>query len=607
MDASIADANERDRRIVVDVLTFLRAAATERGRAAEDATRRDDASTASASASASATMRARLLRFRVRTAAVRMQPRRVRRWGGRDARGRDARARRGVGGANDDDDGDANDDDDDVDDDTSWRGTSDAETSARVRELLAVLAHAPYAHESLEDSKRARGWSGSGSTMSRTGVIRVGVDHQAIVPETRDATFARGTMDARERAYLGWRMFPPESGGTSATRAGTRPSPWRVKTAATSVDDVASEQAMGVVKTTTEPETANANDARRRAERDATANTNDDGEEKENDEDSSAVKTPKPLFTEEEIAAARKSLEDALRARGVDDASGLLGLATVGATRAREHWDADEMTTFSAHVTKYADDLIRCKAKLPKKTMRDVVSYYYNVWQVGCGNLGRVDVEGAEDAAPRERARRGPVPKHTSEEIQREKDGRTIQSFLEYIRAVAVNPKRAMLNVHRAPTTARVHGHIMTRFRAATHPAPGDTEGYLRDLERRMEAAKFTPEDLEAAAKIKAEAKAELARAKARAYKAQLKAAKKAARESEKTETSRSAETNDARSGEGEGSGGKNRVVEAPAPKRAKKTAATDAAESTKKRGAKAHVKATDAVRVGAGKKLHLG
>lgn len=429
----------------------------------------------------------------------------------------------------------------------------------------------------------------------------MGVDHQAEVPETRDADFARGTLSERDKFYLGVRMFPPEEGAKPAVRVGKRPSPLRAKAEAKKAGAVENEQ----IKAETNAEAAEAKPPPEGANDDSPAK-DDDGDE-ENEVDSSDSKKRAPMFTDEEIATARKSLEDALRARGVDESSGLLGLSAIGAANARENWDADEITTFAAHVTKYADDLTRLKAKLPKKTMRDVVNYYYNVWQVGCENLGRVDIEGAEEAAPRERARRGPVPRYTSEEIQREKDGRTIQSFLEYIRAVAMNPKRAMLNVHRAPTTARVHGHIMTRFRAATHSAPGDTEGYLRDLEARMEAAKFTPEDLEAAAKMKAEAKAEQARAKARAYKAQLKAARKAARESEKNNKSKSVETNDDDSADGEGADETNRFVEAPAPKRAKKANATGVAEATKKRGQKVGVNATKAAKDSADKKFYLG
>lgn len=187
------------------------------------------------------------------------------------------------------------------------------------------------------------------------------------------------------------------------------------------------------------------------------------------------------------------------------------GCAPSAPRGAREGWDDEEVAVFAEHATRYGDDLFRLRAKLPKKSMRDVVNYYYNVWQVGFANYGRVDVEGAEEPAPRERARRGPAPKYTVEQVRREKDEKSLRGFVDWIRGVAINTKRAMLNVHRAPTTARVKGHMMTRWRTVTRSEDADDgvarEAYLKDLKRRMTAARFTKEEQEAAARMKTKAK----------------------------------------------------------------------------------------------------
>ena len=198
--------------------------------------------------------RARLLKFRVRTARVRMQPRRPRRAPGRGI-GR-GRSEGGVNGGGEDGDATSNDyvdgsrrgmrrvnslvalatrNDRNNNDGAggaggSKDGTSSAdlalrrgyasdsgsgygsgleETSSAISDLLALLEHAPYHHESLEDEKRPRGWTGSGSTMSRSGIIRVGVDHQARVPEGVLDSFKRGKMSDREKFYLGARLWPP--------------------------------------------------------------------------------------------------------------------------------------------------------------------------------------------------------------------------------------------------------------------------------------------------------------------------------------------------------------------------------------------------------------
>ena len=510
-DRSIDGDDDRDDAIettMASTVTFIRRVALERGRAHErwTSTRDVDASDARWTSSEGSIHRARLLRLRavVFEGLGRRARGRQRGW---SARG-DGRAWMGARSARGDvEDGDADGDD-------------------GVDAFLEALERARSAWAGESDGKAPRGWTGSASAMSRSGTIRVGRAHQAEVPAWTDAR-AGGGPNARESYFLGARVFPVGRGGVG-TRVGTRPSPWR-----RDANAAARARANGGKGTSADASRV-VEDERGNGDADdcddatvKNAGERADGDDVEEGDEGSVRR--KPLFSDEEIARARRALEDGLRASGVDESSGMLGLRTIGAANARENWDDDEIATFSRHVTAYADDLIRLKNKLPKKTMRDVVSYYYNVWQIGVENLGRVDIEGAEAPAPRER-RRGPAPKYTSAQIQLEKDQRRIHNFLEYIRAVAMNPKRAMLNVHRAPTTTRVFEHMMARFRAGTHPSPGDTEGVLSDLEKRKNASLFTKEELETQAKAKAEAKAEAARAKARAYKAMLKAQRKAAR-----------------------------------------------------------------------------
>lgn len=512
-----ASRRKETRETCERLLTFVRVVATESGRAVETETFGDG--------NEGLAHRGRLLKLRVRVARVRMQPKRARRPASRVRENGDVRddggglrrqrslaemATRNAARLAGRDRGDRERGDGEAasptpsgyGSDRSFGTTtySEGETSSRLEDLLALLAHAPYEHESLEDGGRPRGWTGSGSTMSRTGVIRVGVDHQAHVEATTDATFARGTMDAREERYLGTMAWPTtnvvKASSSSPVRAGTRPS------------------ALRGTKASTRPEVEEKEETEKKDDvKTEKKETIDEEEDQKGDDEDDATTERRPLVSEEDIAAARRALEENLRRAGVGES--LLGLATIGAAGSSARWNEEEKTTFAEHVNKYCDDLFRLCVKLPDKTMRDVVDYYYNVWQVGCKNHGRVDVEGAEEPAHgargvgrgRGRPRGGAAPKFTSEEVQRERDDKSIQNFVDWIRGVAMNTKRAMLNVHRAPTTARFKGHMMTRWRSVAFDSSDGAKEYLKDLTRRMHAAKFTPEEREAAAKMKAEAK----------------------------------------------------------------------------------------------------
>lgn len=526
-------AKKRTRETCESVVAWIRGVAIERGRADEPVRYAKGEGLAH---------RARLLKFRVRTARVRMQPRRPRR-APRRAPGRGTAA--GSEGGGEDDNAAANNGGVDgsrrgmrrvnslvalatrndrnnnnnnnagaaagskdgtssadaalrrgyASDSGSGYGSGVEETSSAISDLLALLEHAPYHHESLEDEKRPRGWTGSGSTMSRTGIIRVGVDHQACVPEGVLDSFKRGKMSDREKIYLGARVWPTTTTTTRATKQQKK----KQTTTKRTVDD-------------------ESNSPRRRS-RISSPETCDDiekEEKKEQEEQQEQDEQPQPVFTNEEIAASRAALVERLRDDGADDS--LLGLCAIGAEQGARGWEEDEIRLFGEHVSRFCDDLFPLRTKIPGKSMRDIVNFYYNVWQTDFKKHGRVDVDGADKPAPREaRAKRGPggATKALAATVssrgggggggggasegqaQKNKDVRTIRSFLEWIRGVAMNPKRAMHNVHRAPMTARNKGEMMTRWRS-THNLPGVDE-YLNDLSARAEASKFTRAEMKSA------------------------------------------------------------------------------------------------------------
>lgn len=503
-------AKKRTRETCESVVAWIRGVAVERGRADEPVRYAKGEGLAH---------RARLLKFRVRTARVRMQPRRPRRAPGRgtaagsEGGGEDDNAAANNGGVdgsrrgmrrvnslvalatrndrNNNAGAGSKDGTSSADaalrrgyasDSGSGYGSGAEETSSAISDLLALLEHAPYHHESLEDEKRPRGWTGSGSTMSRTGIIRVGVDHQACVPEGVLDSFKRGKMSDREKFYLGARVWP-----TTTTRVTKQQK--KKQTTTRTVDDDANSP--------------------RRHSRISSAETCDNTVEEKKQSVEEQPEQPQPVFTTEEIAASRAALVERLRDDGADDS--LLGLCAIGAEQGARGWEDDEIRLFSEHVSRFCDDLFPLRRKIPGKSMRDIVNFYYNVWQTDFNKYGRVDVDGADKPAPREaRAKRGSGgamkalagdPSHgggaSERQAQKNKDVRTIRSFLEWIRGVAMNPKRAMHNVHRAPMTARNKGEIMTRWRS-THNLPGVDE-YLSDLSARAEASKFTSSEMKSA------------------------------------------------------------------------------------------------------------
>jgi len=492
-DDDDADDVKRAREVCAEVLGYIRRMSTEAGRARrqsedgaatdtnvddEDADTNDDviiissgsvddsksavkvrrdgpSSTRRAEGQAEAEAlahRARLLKFRVKVARVRMQPRRVRRTAHRMRHG-DDRCTNTTGSRSNR---------------TTSMTTTSMTTSSMTRlddelnALAAVLAHAPYAHDALSNDRgERRGWTGSGSSMSRTGVIRVGDAHQAVVPLATMSTseFVVGKPTARETALLGVKVWPPEIKRPRTRSQSPSLSP-------NDDDDPAEVRAPARISAVPMSDTP--------------PSVSTEKASKSDDEDDGEDLRRTPVVPPERVAEARARLEEALARANVTAEA--LGLDTIGVEAGARRWTAEERRAFAEHVSRHADNLFPLRKALPGKTMFDIVNYYYNVWQVDCANDGRVDVAGSENPTPR--VKKPSAPKIPPEVIQKDKDLKTLTSFVDWIRGMAMNPRRAIKNAYRAPATAKVKSHIMSRFRAvfnAEHACPGVDE-FLKDL-----------------------------------------------------------------------------------------------------------------------------
>ncbi len=400
--------------------------------------------------------RARLLKFRVKVARVRMQPRRARRTGHRMRHGDDgcthttgSRSNRTTSMTT-----------------TSMTTTSMTSLDDELNALAAVLAHAPYAHDALSNDRgERRGWTGSGSSMSRTGVIRVGDAHQAVVPLATMSTsaFVVGKPTARETALLGVKVWPPEI---------ERP---RTRSQSPSLSPNDDDDGPAEVRAPARISAVPMSDTPPSVSTEKASKSDD-----EDDGNAGEGLRRTPVVPPERVAEARARLEEALTRANVTAEA--LGLDTIGVEAGARRWTSEEQRAFAEHVSRHADNLFPLRKALPGKTMFDIVNYYYNVWQVDCANDGRVDVAGSENPTPR--VKKPSAPKIPPEVIQKDKDVKTLTSFVDWIRGMAMNPRRAIKNAYRAPATAKVKSHIMSRFRSvfnAEHACPGVDE-FLKDL-----------------------------------------------------------------------------------------------------------------------------
>ena len=400
--------------------------------------------------------RARLLKFRVKVARVRMQPRRARRTGHRMRHGDDgcthttgSRSNRTTSMTT-----------------TSMTTSSSTRLDDELNALAAVLAHAPYAHDALSNDRgERRGWTGSGSSMSRTGVIRVGDAHQAVVPLATMTTseFVVGKPTARETALLGVKVWPPEI---------ERP---RTRSQSPSLSPNDDDDGPAEVRAPARISAVPMSDTPPSVSTEKASKSDD-----EDDGNAGEGLRRTPVVPPERVAEARARLEEALTRANVTAEA--LGLDTIGVEAGARRWTSEERRAFAEHVSRHADNLFPLRKALPGKTMSDIVNYYYNVWQVDCANDGRVDVAGSENPTPR--VKKPSAPKIPPEVIQKDKDVKTLTSFVDWIRGMAMNPRRAIKNAYRAPATAKVKSHIMSRFRSvfnAEHACPGVDE-FLKDL-----------------------------------------------------------------------------------------------------------------------------
>ncbi len=400
--------------------------------------------------------RARLLKFRVKVARVRMQPRRARRTGHRMRHGDDgcthttgSRSNRTTSMTT-----------------TSMTTSSMTSLDDELNALAAVLAHAPYAHDALSNDRgERRGWTGSGSSMSRTGVIRVGDAHQAVVPLATMSTsaFVVGKPTARETALLGVKVWPPEI---------ERP---RTRSQSPSLSPNDDDDGPAEVRAPARISAVPMSDTPPSVSTEKASKSDD-----EDDGNAGEGLRRTPVVPPERVAEARARLEEALTRANVTAEA--LGLDTIGVEAGARRWTSEERRAFAEHVSRHADNLFPLRKALPGKTMFDIVNYYYNVWQVDCANDGRVDVAGSENPTPR--VKKPSAPKIPPEVIQKDKDVKTLTSFVDWIRGMAMNPRRAIKNAYRAPATAKVKSHIMSRFRSvfnAEHACPGVDE-FLKDL-----------------------------------------------------------------------------------------------------------------------------
>ena len=408
-------------------------------------------------------MRAALYKFRARVARVRMQPRRMRK-------------------------GRKSDDESEV-----WARNGrqrDRAYDDELRALTAVLEHAPYAHDALDDTWGARkGWTGERSTMSRAGVIRVGDAHQAsVAPSVADSKdFVRGSLSKRETMYLGTKIYPNDKMTENA-----RPS--EVEQATRADDRAFAPTRMTTLPTTRISAPPAPDSPLSETMKYASVSSGDEGERASAIDEGEVVEVVAartPVVAPEIIATARARLEAELEHFGV--APSAIGLDTIGTDACAMGWTTEERQIFAEHASKHSDDLYPLRKALPKKSMRDVVSYYYNVWQTNSANDGRVDVAGSEEPTPRVRVKKPAATKIPPEVIQKEKDVKSLTGFLDWLRATGMNPKRAIKNAYRAPTSVRIKTHIMSRFRDVINAevASPALDEYLEDLYKRKAETVF--------------------------------------------------------------------------------------------------------------------
>lgn len=195
---------------------------------------------------------------------------------------------------------------------------------------------------------------------------------------------------------------------------------------------------------------------------------------------------------EEIIRIVRVPLEDIAEARAkfkreVGDSLHVqtsFGLHDMGVVVANA-WSEEERDIFTQHVTKNCDNLRPMKPLLPNKTMSQIVSYYYNVWQTTRANPRRVDIwHPPEEKRSHKRERERALAKALAAEkrlrkqqqkkerklaiapeiILKQRCKKEVAQMVEWIRSsCATNPRHAAYNANRAETVTKLRQHMMER------------------------------------------------------------------------------------------------------------------------------------------------
>ena len=353
--------------------------------------------------------------------------------------------------------------------------------------------------------------------------IKVGDEHQAIVPEFDEAV-ANAILEnlhkftEKETQMLGSKFWPPnnEDDESSPVPAPTKgnsrkrlksyePEDEQLLLLGVNTENAAKRIAPNVIITTKEEE----------------EDVGSIGEAKEKEEEEQKIiavveanKTYSEMLAEENfvtltndkgqeevIKLVRVSLEDVEEARAqlkreIGDSLDIqtsFGLHDMGIV-VENQWSDEEREIFAKHVRKNCDNLRPMKALLPFKTMSQIVSYYYNVWQTTTSNPRRVDIwHPPEEKRPNWKERKKVVLKATAAEkrqkqrakavapeiILKEKCRKEFAQMLEWIRSTcATNPRQAAYNANRAETVTKLRSHMIDRIHGLRLKTQDDKDNF---------------------------------------------------------------------------------------------------------------------------------
>ncbi len=369
---------------------------------------------------------------------------------------------------------------------------------------------------------------------AKPAIIRVGDEYQARVPEF-DEEVKRAIVDnlehftEKETQMLGVRFWPPNNDMNNNNNTGspTRKSPRRrsksrepveeeenaAKRLALSENDKKKIEVIGVatgggIETAgiTTKATAKAgidsNDASAAAA--VAVKTETVGEEVK---DPDLVAFINARGEEEVIRIVRVPPEDIAEARtkfkreigGSLHVQASFGFHDMGIVVANA-WSEEERDIFAQHVTKNCDNLRPMKPLLPNKTMSQIVSYYYNVWQTTRTNPRRVDIwHPPQEKRSQKRERERVLAKALAAEkrlrkqqqnkerksatapeiILKQRCKKEFAQMIEWIRSsCSTNPRHAAYNASRAETVTKLRQHMMERVHSLRLYSQNDKDNF---------------------------------------------------------------------------------------------------------------------------------